>query len=409
MRRRTLGVAANELYTQFMYQAGEMATRYGYKRHVVAAFTKSKWLNGPRFSRFYDLWVGERVPLCTWMFPAKRFSGISAKWGVLFSVWGSGYHAPLERIVLKDIVDGDIEVVGERSHRRVERRATDWVVEGDTAWSAGRDCRDCIKVTSALRVREDRGDLGVPRNTMISLTGSSNAVSGARRVTALISCRSAICCTRNISVTNGSIWDRVIALFGARTTVKNAWFNEDIEFLAPDTSGDGYASWLADCHVFAIMSPSNNCVALRDVSYKDSLWNLSNHTFWKTRESVLASTTGHVRADCEEYPCRDVYGEDVACSPDPYMAVCLEHIRHVLGPEAARVMELLDALWTDTIDAREDLPWDAGVYQLKRVWKVTHKDRWKELEKAYRALKDRIERGVSEYGFLPSVTVCGRT
>lgn len=87
-----------------------------------------------------------------------------------------------------------------------------------------------------------------------------------------------------------------------------------------------------------------------------------------------------------------------------------------LSPDAQRVMDLLDALWVKSIPYREsyyagrpvtakqpDLhltAWDAGVYQLKHLWRDLFPDEWAELKEAHNALADRLRDGVYTYGFL---------
>jgi hypothetical protein len=43
---------------------------------------------------------------------------------------------------------------------------------------------------------------------------------------------------------------------------------------------------------------------------------------------------------------------------------------------------------------------DAGVYQLKQLWKALYPAEWEEIRAAHKALADRLREGVYDYGFL---------
>ena len=44
--------------------------------------------------------------------------------------------------------------------------------------------------------------------------------------------------------------------------------------------------------------------------------------------------------------------------------------------------------------------WDAGVYQLKHLWRDLFPKEWEELQVAFKLLTARLKDGVYEYGFL---------
>ena len=44
--------------------------------------------------------------------------------------------------------------------------------------------------------------------------------------------------------------------------------------------------------------------------------------------------------------------------------------------------------------------WDAGIYQLKHLWRDLFPTEWAELQTTFKALSDRLRPGVYTYGFL---------
>jgi hypothetical protein len=93
---------------------------------------------------------------------------------------------------------------------------------------------------------------------------------------------------------------------------------------------------------------------------------------------------------------------------DTYMAHLIPTLK--LSPAAQRVLDLMTALWHESLpyrsayaDQHPDLhlnAWDAGFYQLKHLWRDWFEDEYKELLDAWRALADQLRPGVYKYGFL---------
>ena len=195
-------------------------------------------------------------------------------------------------------------------------------------------------------------------------------------------------------------WRRAVALFGARKLVTGNWINDKDEYMAPDETAAGYDQWVNDCHVYALLHPSNNCTAMREVQYKGKSWRIKNNWFWRTRATTLDSlnnvNTGGLYRDAR------------AENEDAYFAQVLESI--TLSDDARRVLALMDALWIKSLDVREDyaaghpdlhlMAHDAGVYQLKQLWKALYPTEWEEIRATHKALADRLRDGVYDYGFL---------
>jgi hypothetical protein len=82
----------------------------------------------------------------------------------------------------------------------------------------------------------------------------------------------------------------------------------------------------------------------------------------------------------------------------------------MLSPEAQECLTLLDTLLVTSLPQRESfatsrpelhlMAWDAGVYQLKNLWRETDPNGWKSLQVAFKALSDKLRPGVFEFGFL---------
>jgi hypothetical protein len=210
-----------------------------------------------------------------------------------------------------------------------------------------------------------------------------------------------------------------LALFAARKLVLGTWINDKDEYLAPDESRDGYAQWVDDAHVFALLHPSNNCTAMRDVDYASRKWTISNHLFWRSRAACLADLdTSHTLAlyrDCKAHPAGYVVPPPEGTPREPWEVDGDPYLAHVLpgldlSPEARDVLARLDALWLASLPVRESfararpelhlLAWDAGVYQLKHLWREHFAEDWEALRASHKRLADKLRPGVYDFGFL---------
>jgi len=225
---------------------------------------------------------------------------------------------------------------------------------------------------------------------------------------------------------------RAIALYGARKLVKDHWTIHEDEYLVPNTSRLGYEQWVDDCHIYALLDTKNNCTAMRDVPYKGKTWQISNHWFWMTHQDALkaldTATSPSIYRDCKQHPVKclipaeqsdDITDVLEASKPktlwdlaqdagDPYFAHVLPSL--TLSAEAQDVLDKLRALWVKSLPHRESyaagkpelhlMAWDAGVYQLKHLWRDLFPEEWKALQESHKALAAKLQPGVYKYGFL---------
>jgi hypothetical protein len=190
-----------------------------------------------------------------------------------------------------------------------------------------------------------------------------------------------------------------MALYAARKLVAESWDTQKDEYLTP-TPTDAYKQWNDDAIVFALLHRHNNCTAMRDVQYKGKAWRIKNNFWWKTRE---ASRALYDRADT-----RTLYADVRGESEDSYLATILPTLD--LSPEARECLAVLDGLFTRTLPHREAfatsrpelhlMAHDAGLYQLKHLFREYDPAGWEALQRAFKALSDRLRPGVYGHGFL---------
>ena len=395
MKEAKLGPPSQQLYAQFMFRFMQIAQQYGFTRTTVGMFSKPTFASSGSYAKFRQWWHARNAYQGGFMFQASHFADVSGAWGISFTVWSEG-STPLNsdiEIDLRDVAAFQVKCVGKKRLRGV----IDF--EGAGAW-ARETCpkeagQDAPLMSSGLKIVAK--GTGTPRmNALAYMNNNGNSLmdsgTGAYFLSAPSS-RGGFACGKNN-------WRRAVALFGARKLVTGNWINDKDEYMAPDETAAGYDQWVNDCHVYALLHPSNNCTAMREVQYKGKSWRIKNNWFWRTRATTLDSlnnvNTGGLYRDAR------------AENEDAYFAQVLESI--TLSDDARRVLALMDALWIKSLDVREDyaaghpdlhlMAHDAGVYQLKQLWKALYPTEWEEIRATHKALADRLRDGVYDYGFL---------
>lgn len=409
MKRTKIGASSQQLYAQFMFQASKLAGGYGFSKVTVATFSVPTFMCSGSYRGFRDFWYARFGYQAGMLFQASHFADVSGRWGIAFTIWSEGAQDPNMAIPvnLKDVPEGTFAITkigGKSFYSSDGREASKWVREplgkakGVDApqMSSGLVCTEKTAVTlapSALGYMMTKGNGVMENGTGVTIV-SSSYTNG-----------------HGCSVLPGESFRRCAAIYAARKLVPEDWQNQKDEYLAPVVT-PVYEQWVNDCHVYGILHGSNNCTSRRSVPYKDKTWTIHNHFFWKTRTDALTAldtaATPTLYRDCKQHPAKDVFGNPVISTPDPYMAYVLPTL--ILSPEAQTVLDKLNALWLLSLPMREAyaagkpelhlMSWDAGSFQCKHLWRDLFPVEWKDLQAAFKILADNLRPGVYEHGFL---------
>jgi hypothetical protein len=213
--------------------------------------------------------------------------------------------------------------------------------------------------------------------------------------------------TENIGKTfiNEKNFVKCMNLFTSRRLISGQysnWINDKDEYLAPNEQHPDYEQFSRDSIVYSLFNNSSQQSSLRQVTYKDKLWDIKNEFFWMSKEEMmeLANNTNYTelyndaRTDNNRYVYNLLFGE--------------QNIHDQLSPDAKLVLDkateltkksmLVRKLYAD--DHNHLNSWDAGYAQLKLVWKEYFPDEFKEFRQLYKNLEDRMRPLVYELGFL---------
>ena len=193
---------------------------------------------------------------------------------------------------------------------------------------------------------------------------------------------------------------KVCAVFTARKTIKPDWLNCKDEYMAPDENHKDYEQWNKDAIVYSLFNTSSNQSSLRNVDYKDKVWQIENQWFWMSRKEMM------VLAD--NYKNNDLYKDAKKYDQDRHVYNLLKSTN--LSNDAKELLEIASELVRESFKHRESFNeehpeyqinnWDAGWYQIKAMLKIFMKDKLDKFNQLYKAFENRMREGVYKFGFL---------
>lgn len=272
--------------------------------------------------------------------------------------------------------------------------ASDWVREP----LKGLKTFDAPQLTSATSIKNS-GSGTVVSDFLGYMINNSNNVYKSGTGVALGSSTFAMAHGLSVHVNN---FNRCVSLFSARKLVNSNWINQKDEFLVPNVNHEHYNQFLIDSFVMSVFNVASNQSSLRQVEYKDQLWDIKNEFFWMSadRMKTLADNMGY-----------DELYNDSRTSPDRHVYKLLfgpENIYEKLSPDAKAVLDKATELVELSMEMRQVMAndenhlnsWDAGYAQLKLVWKEYFPEQFKEFRQLYKNMEDRMRPLVYELGFL---------
>ena len=203
-------------------------------------------------------------------------------------------------------------------------------------------------------------------------------------------------------ITQENFW-KVVSLFGARKIITDDnWITHKDEYFIPNESNKKYGQFKIDSLIVSLFDTHANSSSLRQVEYKDQLWDIKNEFFWISvdRMKTLADNMGY-----------DELYNDARTASDRHVYKLLfgeERIYDKLSDDAKGVLDKATELVERSMELRQVMAddenhlnsWDAGYAQLKLVWKEYFQEDFTEFRRLYKVMEDRMRPFVYELGFL---------
>ena len=398
MKEKGMKRCSDNLYAQFLYRIMLIKEQYNLTNIHIALFSPTLFLTGSSFESFRNVFFKEFAFNGGVQFKASHFADVADSWGISFSIWNNGETTDKNNFnyALIDNIDGEIKEVGNKVVYNIDGQKT------ASLW-AKKDVKknkteDAPQMTSGINYKPNkdgcRGNL-VKNALGFYYNNSNNVDKNAQNVGMFTSCFS--------SGTGCSIlpinFDKCTALFSARKLIEKNWVNSKDEYLAPNEEHEKYQEFVNDSIVYSLFHSASNQSSLRQVEYKDKLWDIKNEFFFMSKDDImqLANDYGF-----------DFTFNDANVSNERYVYTKLQGIE--LSQEAKAVLNMAIDLVNASFKYREMfdeehpeyqiMNWDCGWYQIKGMLKEYMPNALKEFNELFKALGDKMRPMVYELGFL---------
>ena len=393
-----MGKASMNLYAQFIYKIIKLQQTN--KNIKLAVFSPPLFLSGSSFKNFRELLYNNFSFKSGFLLNACNFSDVAKGWGISLTIFDNIIHK--NNNILLDVVDidqlADIKVEGQKCMYNTDNK-----LNGNDYCSIKSVKK--IKVpllTSAIKVKNSisKNEVTVDLNYIGYLDSKSNNVYYNNTRVGLYS--SAFSDTCGTSITKENIL-KVTTLFTARKSIQPNWINCKDEYLAPNEQHPDYEQFSYDSIVYSLFNNSSQQSSLRQVEYKEKLWDIKNEFFWLSKETIKGW------ANDNQY---DELYKDAKNGEERfiYKKLFQDSIYDKLSTDAKQVLDMASELLRKSIQMRkivsEEHPeyhldtFDSGYAQLKLVWKQYYKEEFDKFRKQYKSLEDRLRPMVYELGFL---------
>lgn len=388
-----MGIASSILYCQFLYNIINIKNKFNLTNCHIALFCKPTYLSNGGTEIFRTKLLNNFSYNKGILFNASEFSDCSNGWGIHFAIYDGGKNINNNEFNHSLITNsyGKLKEVGQKILYNCDNKV------------CANNIFDCTKkhtrgiktfsMKSALCIKDKecydyKDAIGYINND------SNNQMQQMR-----------VFLASHVIAANGNkpIFDEnfnnVMALFSARKLIDDNWINDKDEYLAPNESHPKFDEFVNDSIVYSLFNTSSNQSSLRQVEYKDKLWDIKNEFFWMSKKDMMKLANDNNNDDCYE---------DARTDSDRYVYKKLKEIE--LSEEAKAVLDKATELVKSTFKYRplfdSEHPeyqinnWDCGWYQIKAVAKEYCKKELDEFKELYKALADKMRPMVYELGFL---------
>jgi hypothetical protein len=394
MNDKKFGIASSQLSTQFLYKITKLQEKN--KNIKIGIFNKPNYMTSDGFKVLREYFLNNFGFVKGFLFNASHFSDTANSWGISFSVWDSNFESDKNQFNHK-LVDTDNEFNIIESNEKILYNC-DNLKKANTIFK-NKEKNNVIlpPIKSYLTIETEKEKYG---NSM-AIGYINNDSNNLMQQNVVFLASSVISANGNKSITPDK-FNSIINLFTARKSVQQNWINDKDEYLAPNEEHEHYKQFTNDSVVYSLFNNSSQQSSLRQVTYKDQLWDIKNEFFWLSKEEMmnLANDINYTelyndaRTDNNRYVHNLLFGE--------------QNIYEQLSSDAKLVLDKATELVRMSMTMRSHFAddhnhlnsWDAGYAQLKLVWKEYFPNEFKEFRQLYKNLEDRMRPLVYELGFL---------
>jgi len=397
MLNDAIGSCSQNLYAQFIYRILLIKKHFNLSNANIGLFCKPNYLTGSTYKVFRKHLLNDFEYSAGILFNAGHFSGVSALWGINFTIWKTGKTKNQDCFLhdLVEVKDGNIIKCGLKYLYNIDnlKPASDWVKEP----IKGQKAIECINLTSGIVVKEQGNNKIIPGSIGYILNDGNNpyAASQGSALFSTVACKGH---NAAFSIKPENLY-QCCSLFAVRRIVQGNWINDKDEYLAPCEEKESYKEFCNDSLIYGLFNILSNQSSLRRVEYKGKQWNIFNEFFFMSKEEMMQLS--------EQNHLYDTY-EDARTDHERFVYQRLQETQ--LSPEAQAVLDKARELTRITMPYRDlfnqehpeyqILNWDCGWYQIKAVVKQYMTKEYEAFSDLYKQLADKMRPMVYELGFL---------
>ncbi|WP_017416620.1 hypothetical protein [Clostridium tunisiense] len=404
MKNDKIGSCSQQLFAQFLYKILLFKAKYNLDNVVICLFSSPIFMTGSSFKKFREKFLTQFEYRSGMLFSADEFDDVSKGWGVSFNIWTSGKTSNKNIFIheLKQLshdVSLGINKIINLGNKKVynidgSKSFSDWIKE-DINYKT----YDAPLLSSALVIKE-HGYGKLVKEALGYYVNSGNSIYDNNGDVFIVSG----CSSRGhgISILPNN-FNRVMANFASRkcmTGEYSNWKNNKDEYYAPNTGDKRYKEWNSDAIIYSLFNTSSNQSSLRNIKYKENLWNIQNEFFFMSNDHMLDLAN--------KYTNDELYIDAKSFRTDRYAYKIISEIK--LSYEASIVLNKARYLVEKSFQFRdimnEEHPeyflntWDAGWYQIKLILKKYLKEDLSDFNYLYKILEQKLRSQIYDLGIL---------
>ncbi|WP_154656985.1 hypothetical protein [Hugenholtzia roseola] len=390
MHKENLGEVSRELFAQFLYR---IKYEFDNKKTFLGLFSTLKYLNSNNDQKFRDTIFQFKFEN-GFAFSSANFSGTSkaSPFPVGFLLWNLAEQTPIEKQELRlDVFNHQVEKIGVKeivvAHR--SNFLNKWI-------KRPKGIKKFPPFSSGITIKPNTKDVRdrISENFIASLMCASNDLQH-QNFTALLSGPYVSAGSLSIEPDN---FEKAMVVHAVRRLPKATWLNDRDQFMQPQKEVP--LQFILDATVWNLYCNSNQTVALKNINYKNEIYQIENHFF------------PFLKAEISQWKISDSDVRDslLAHSEERFMAQWLEKNKTQFSKEALAVLAAGKALWQFYFERLNELntpkfkiqTWDAGYWQVRNALadqNIGEKETLF-LKQKHNLLKAKLLPQVYELGFL---------
>jgi len=399
MKKDKWGKCSENLYAQFIYYIYKI-NKFN-KNIKIVLFSPISFMISPSYKELRKSFYKDFSLKYGFLMNSSEFTNVKT-WGLTFSIWD--YFENNKDIILdiKEINNYDfiIKRVGIKKVSNIDENISlkNWIEIESKSY---KNYNDEPLLSTALNIVNNKyrgkslaGSLGWFFNHNNNIEKNSTSVS-------ILS--STFSQVRGNIITSENFKKSTIG-FCARKSITdiNNYKNQKDEYLAPTEevqNSPQYKQFEVDSIVYSLFNTSSNQSSMRQVEYKDKLWDIKNEFFFMSKDEM--------KALAEQHKFDELY-KDARMSDERYVYNLLQTTN--LSKDAKDVLETSRELVRKSFEWRKIMhqtnpeyhlhSWDAGWYQIKKILNQHFKDELSSFNAKYKVFENRMRPQVYQLGFL---------